>query len=442
MLDEFTGFITDNLLFSRESRILLAVSGGIDSVVMTDLFHQAGYNFSLAHVNFHLRGDESDRDERFVRKLAAHYQAQINVNHVDTAGYAKRYGISIQVAARDIRYQWFDELLRQQGFDQVATAHHLDDQVETFLINLARGTGIAGLHGIPVRQGKIVRPLLFATRKQIEDYANAHRLDFIEDSSNRSLKYTRNRIRHKIIPELEKINPSFRATLAETINNISDAEKIYLQAIEDTRNSIIDQRGNLITISVSQFFNLAPLKTLAFELLSPFGFNKSNIEDIIGLRDAVTGKEIISPTHRLVKDRELFIIVPRHDLKIKNEYELNRNDLQIGIDVPVKLSFVVMENIPASLKFPANVALLDLDKLLFPLRLRKWKRDDRFIPFGMSGSIKLSDFFINQKMSKIEKENQWLLCSGTDIVWVIGRRIDDRYKIHRETQKILRISII
>ncbi|HOX77587.1 MAG TPA: tRNA lysidine(34) synthetase TilS [Bacteroidales bacterium] len=442
MLDEFTGFITDNLLFSRESRILLAVSGGIDSVVMTDLFHQAGYNFSLAHVNFHLRGDESDRDERFVRKLAAHYQAQIHVNHVDTAGYAKRYGISIQVAARDIRYQWFDELLRQHGFDQVATAHHLDDQVETFLINLARGTGIAGLHGIPVRQGKIVRPLLFATRKQIEDYANAHRLDFIEDSSNRSLKYTRNRIRHKIIPELEKINPSFRATLAETINNISDAEKIYLQAIEDTRNSIIDQRGNLITISVSQFFNLAPLKTLAFELLSPFGFNKSNIEDIIGLRDAVTGKEIISPTHRLVKDRELFIIVPRHDLKIKNEYELNRNDLQIGIDVPVQLSFAVMENIPASLKFPDNVALLDLDKLLFPLRLRKWKRGDRFIPFGMSGSIKLSDFFINQKMSKIEKENQWLLCSGTDIVWVIGRRIDDRYKIHRETQKILRISII
>ncbi|MBP6870838.1 MAG: tRNA lysidine(34) synthetase TilS [Bacteroidales bacterium] len=442
MLDEFTGFITDNLLFSRESRILLAVSGGVDSVVMTDLFHQAGYNFSLAHVNFHLRGDESDRDERFVRKLAAHYQAQIHVNHVDIAGYAKRYRISIQVAARDIRYQWFYELMLRQGYDYVATAHHLDDQVETFLINLARGTGIAGLHGIPVRQGKIVRPLLFATRKQIEDYASAHRLDFIEDSSNRSLKYTRNRIRHKIIPELEKINPSFRATLAETINNISDAEKIYLQAIEDTRNSIIDQRGNLITISVSQFFNLAPLKTLAFELLSPFGFNKSNIEDIIGLRDAVTGKEVISPTYRLVKDRELFIIVPRHDLKIKSEYELNRNDLQIGIDVPVQLSFAVMENIPASLKFPANVALLDLDKLLFPLRLRKWKRGDRFIPFGMSGSIKLSDFFINQKMSKIEKENQWLLCSGTDIVWVIGRRIDDRYKIHRETQKVLRISII
>lgn len=416
MLDEFTGFITDNLLFSRESRILLAVSGGVDSVVMTDLFHQAGYNFSLAHVNFHLRGDESDRDERFVRKLAAHYQAQIHVNHVDIAGYAKRYRISIQVAARDIRYQWFYELMLRQGYDYVATAHHLDDQVETFLINLARGTGIAGLHGIPVRQGKIVRPLLFATRKQIEDYASAHRLDFIEDSSNRSLKYTRNRIRHKIIPELEKINPSFRATLAETINNISDAEKIYLQAIEDTRNSIIDQRGNLITISVSQFFNLAPLKTLAFELLSPFGFNKSNIEDIIGLRDAVTGKEVISPTYRLVKDRELFIIVPRHDLKIKSEYELNRNDLQIGIDVPVQLSFAVMENIPASLKFPANVALLDLDKLLFPLRLRKWKRGDRFIPFGMSGSIKLSDFFINQKMSKIEKENQWLLCSGTDIV--------------------------
>ncbi len=442
MLDEFTGFITDNLLFSKDSRILLALSGGVDSVVMTDLFHRAGYTFSLAHVNFQLRGDESDRDEQFVRKLAAHYQVEIHVSHVDTAGYARKHRISIQVAARDIRYQWFNELMVRHGYDYVATAHHLDDRIETFLINLARGTGIEGLHGIPARQGKIVRPLLFATRKQIEDHAKENRLDFVEDSSNRSLKYTRNRIRHKIIPELEKINPSFRKTLAETMHNISDAEMIYLQAIEDIRNSILDQRGNLITISLNKFFSMVPLKTLAFELLSPYGFNKSNIDDIVGLQEAITGKEVISPTHRLVKDRELFIIVPRHDLKLKKEYELNWNDLQIGIEVPVRLSFVVMDKIPASLKSPADVALLDLDKLQFPLRLRKWKRGDRFIPFGMVKPKKLSDFFTDLKFSKIEKENQWLLCSGDDIVWVIGKRMDDRYKVEPGFTRILKIEYL
>jgi tRNA(Ile)-lysidine synthase len=441
MLEEFTGFITDNRLFSKDSRILIALSGGIDSVVMTDLFHRAGYTFSLAHVNFQLRGEESDRDERFVRELAAHYQAEIFINHVDTSGYAKRHRISIQVAARDIRYQWFNELMLKHSYDYVATAHHLDDQVETFLINLVRGTGIAGLHGIPVKQDKIIRPLMFATRQEIENYAKEHHLDFVEDSSNKSDKYTRNRIRNKIIPQLEKINPAFRETLHETIRNISEAEAIYRKAIEDTRNSILEKRGNLITIPVDQFFGLEPLKTMAFELLTPYGFNKSNIDDILGLQDAITGKEVVSPTHRLVKDRELFIIVPRHDQVQKNEFDLNWGDLLTGLVQPVSLSFEIMNKVPAILKISASQALLDLDKLSFPLKIRKWKRGDRFVPLGMKTPKKLSDFFIDLKFSIIEKENQWLLCSGDDIVWVVGQRIDDRYKVTTNSLKILKIRV-
>jgi tRNA(Ile)-lysidine synthase len=440
MLDQFKTFIRSRNLFTLQQKILLAVSGGIDSVVMTDLFYKAGFSFAVAHVNFQLRGEESARDESFVRQLAENYHVEIYVKQAATADYARKHKVSIQVAAREIRYAWFEELSVKQGYDLVATAHHLDDQVETFLINLSRGTGIAGLHGIPVRQGKVIRPLMFTGREEILAYAIENQLSFVEDSSNKSLKYTRNRIRHKIIPQLEKLNPSFKKVLNETIGNISDVEIIYKKAIEDIRNPMLEKRGDAVIISIKEFFGLDPIKAYAFELLSPYGFNLSNINDIIRLKNAIPGKEVLSDTHRLIRDRDELIILPRKDIAEVSEYEVNVVDLQKGIFKPVRLYFELIEKRPAELKIPTDTAFLDLEKLEFPLKIRKWRRGDVFFPFGMTGSKKLSDFFTDLKFSKIDKENQWLLCSGDKIAWIIGQRIDDRFKIDRNSKRILKLN--
>lgn len=441
MIGKFTQFISDNELIARNIKVLLAVSGGLDSVVMADLFHQTGYTFAIAHVNFNLRGSESDRDEQFVRQLADLYKVDFFVKHFDTKKYARQHKISIQVAAREQRYQWFDELLIKKGYDVIATAHHQDDQVETFLINLSRGTGIAGLHGIPVQQGRVIRPMLFASRNEIAAYASENNLQFVEDSSNSSLKYTRNRIRHKIIPQIEKINPAFRQALLETITNIREAEQIFKQAVEEKRNIVLEVRNEAVYISTERFFSLKPMRTWAFELLSPFGFNSASLESILEMENAIPGKELYSETHRLVKDRDCLIIVPRHRKPEAEEYEITAGDMEHDTLVPVHLSFEIIDNFRAELKQPPGIALIDPEKLVFPLRLRKWKRGDVFVPYGMSKFKKLSDFFIDLKYSRIDKENQWLLCSGTDIVWVIGRRLDDRYKVSGESLKILKITV-
>jgi tRNA(Ile)-lysidine synthase len=441
MLDQFNEHILTNQLVKPGERVILAVSGGIDSVVMTHLFHLSGISFIIAHANFQLRGDESKRDELFVTGLAKRYGAELFVRIFDTRTFARKHKLSVQVAARQLRYDWFDELLIKTGCDRVATAHHLDDQAETFLINLTRGTGIAGLHGIPVSQGRIIRPVLFASRKEIESYAFDNQLDCVEDSSNKSLKYTRNRIRHKVIPELEKINPSFKQTINETVRIIRESEEIYRKSIEELRNSTISTIDNKAIISIPAFFGLDPLNTLAYELLSPFGFNKSDIRDIIGLKEAASGKEVMSGSHRLVRDRDDFIIVPRHDIIHNQEFEIHWHDIGPGIIDPVTLHFEVIHETPGILKTPSYVALIDLDKLVFPLRLRKWKRGDHFMPFGMKTEKKLSDFFIDLKLSRIEKENLWLLCSGNEIVWIIGKRTDDRFKVTDRTINILKISL-
>jgi tRNA(Ile)-lysidine synthase len=442
MLDAFIGFIEEKNLLAPGSRTLLAVSGGLDSVVMADLFRRAGLNFDMAHVNFHLRGEESDRDEQFVRELAGKYRVQVFVRHVETAKYARQHKISIQVAARNIRYRWFDELLMDHAYDQVGTAHHLDDQVETFLINLARGTGIAGLHGIPVKSEKIIRPLLFATRDEIETYAKTHHLDFVEDSSNSSMKYTRNRIRHKIIPQLEKINPGFKEDINNTIGFIHDAETIYRQAIEQKKQELFILKNDQVHIPAEQFFNLKPLETWAYELLSPYGFNLSAIKDVIGLKKAIAGKEVVSVTHRLVRDRDHLIMVPLLKAIDNKIYFLTAAGLHRGLKSPVHLSFEILGETPEKYGKPETTAYVDMEKLEFPLQVRKWKRGDYFFPLGMEQRKKLSDFFIDLKFTKIEKENQWLLCSGIDIVWIIGKRIDDRYKITAASKTFLKITTL
>jgi tRNA(Ile)-lysidine synthase len=441
MLSEFIKFIKEKDLVGHGARTLLAVSGGIDSAIMTDLFHRAGFVFDLAHVNFHLRGDESMQDELFVRNLAEKYKVRVFVNHFETLKFARKNKVSIQVAARQLRYDWFEKLINEQGYDHVATAHHLDDQVETFLINLARGTGIAGLHGILPKHGKIIRPMLFTGRKEIEAYAEANHLDFVEDSSNLSTKYTRNRIRHKVIPQLEMINPSFSQELKMTIDHIRDTEIIFRQAISQKRKELLHPKGDEFTIPANLFFSLKPLATWAFELLSPFGFNQANIKDVIGMVDSIPGKEVHSATHRVIKDRDQLIIAPRGKSGLETTYLVTADDLlDEAINYPVNLGFEILHEIPAEFADPANTAFIDYDKLDFPLLIRKWCRGDFFYPMGMTQRKKLSDFFTDQKFSSIHKERQWLLCSGKDIVWVIGHRIDDRFKITSSSRKILKIN--
>lgn len=442
MIADFNNFIIREELFRPSDIVLLAVSGGLDSAVMAYLFHLAGYQFGIAHANFQLRGKESERDEDFVRTLAEKYQVAIHVKRFETKTFARKNGISVQMAARTLRYEWFEELIKDENYSYVATAHHLDDQLETFLINLTRGTGIAGLHGILPRNGKIIRPLMFSGRKEIEAYATANDLDFVQDSSNISMKYTRNRIRLKIIPQLELINPAFRQELKQTIGHIRDAEIIYRQTVEQKRKEILHRKGDEFIISADQFFNLKPLTSWAFELLSLFGFNQANIKDITGLAEAIPGKEVLSATHRVIKDRDQLIIAPREKTGLETTFLVTTDDLALkAIKSPVNLGFETLHEIPAEFADPATTAYIDFDKLDFPLLIRKWHRGDFFCPMGMSKRKKLSDFFTDQKFSLIEKEKQWLICSGKNIVWIIGHRIDDRYKITTATKRVLKIIL-
>lgn len=442
MIDDFKHFISREDLFRASDNILLAVSGGLDSVVMAALFHQAGFQFAIAHVNFQLRGQESDRDEEFVRNLAQKYKVEFFVRHFETTRFSRSEKVSVQVAARQLRYRWFDEVLLKEGFKYVATAHHLDDQAETFLINLTRGTGIAGLHGILPKQGKVIRPLLFTFRAQIEAYAVDNKLEFVEDSSNITDKYLRNRIRHKIIPQLERLSPGFSRELTQTIGFIRDAEKIYRQTIEQKRKEIFIKKADKIYIDAQQFFSLKPLTSWAYEILSPFNFNLSNIRDIEGLAGSIPGKEVLSATHRAIMDRDNLIIAPKGKTGLETVCLITTEDLVRGaINSPLHLAFETLYEIPHEYANPATTAYLDFEKLDFPFLIRRWHRGDYFYPMGMTQRKKLSDFFTDMKFSVIEKEKQWIMCNGNDIAWIIGHRIDDRFKITSSTRKILKITL-
>ncbi len=437
MLDSFLKYITDNRLFKSDDRILLAVSGGLDSTVMARLFQLAGFHFALAHCNFHLRGDESDRDEKFVRNLAEHYHVPVFVTHFETVSYARKHKISIQMAAREMRYRWFGELLSEQGFDFIATAHHLDDQIETFFVNLARGTGIAGLHGILPEQGRIIRPMLFATRKDIESYAMENGVDYVEDSSNSSLKYARNRIRHKVIPQLEKINPSVRQAILDTIERVRDAEAIYRSIVEKEKSRLLIPDSGGYKIPVGELKILAPLRTWLHEILSDFSFSGLALDDIMDALDRQPGKVFFSSTHQLIKDRDYLLIHPRI-MAGKGPMVFEVFPYPVP-GLPICLEFSVLKREKANVTTDPNSAFLDYDQLTMPLYIRKWRKGDYFYPFGMKKRKKLSDFFIDQKFSLIQKENAWLLCSGDEIVWIIGKRPDNRFRVTDSTRSILEV---
>jgi tRNA(Ile)-lysidine synthase len=445
MFKEFKAFIVSEKLFGVEDKILLAVSGGIDSVVMCELFHRAGYEFGIAHCNFNLRGKESDEDEAFVEQLAKKYCVPFHCKRFLTKKDARDKKISIQMAARELRYQWFEELRIRKRYHSIATAHHLDDQIETFFINLLRSTGIAGFHGIIPRQGNLVRPLLFSHRDKIADFARKQNLTFREDSSNAETKYLRNKIRHEIIPVFCELNPVFRQTLSETIHRIRETEIIFRDAIEEVRKKLIRHDINGTHIRIENLKKLTPVDIYAFELLSPFGFNESVISDILHSVDNSSGKIFYSPTHRMVMNRNELIVNPVPD---KKEITVKKTEISIPenkreIRKPIHLLFTRTSTGKTFSIDPSNeVANFDLNKICFPLNVRRWKKGDSFYPLGMNKKKKLSDYFIDIKLSIPQKENIWLLCSGGHIVWIIGHRIDQRFRVTSKTKEVMQVRWI
>ena len=443
MLKKFKDFIFQESLFENDDKILLTVSGGPDSVVLCELFYRAKYNFGIAHCNFHLRGKESDEDEIFVRDLSKKYKVQFYVKHFNTKKYAKDNHISIEMAARDLRYNWFFELLKKEKYKYIATGHHLDDQIETFFINIIRGTGIAGLHGIISKQNNIIRPLLFAYRNDIEAFLKKNNIPFRTDSTNNSVKFMRNKFRNLILPQLYQINKNYKKTIINDIKRLKDAEFIYKTKINEVKKNILIKGGKNILIPIEKLKELNPLRTYLFEFLSSYNFNFSTVEDIISRLDDISGKQFFSSSHRLIKDRE-YLIISELDKKSEAnaiEFFINENDLFINTPVSLKFKKLIYNKdfIISKDKF---IACFDKDKLKFPLQIRKWKKGDYFYPFGMNKKKKLSDFFIDEKFSLLEKEKIWLLCSDNDIVWIIGKRIDNRFRIRNNTKNIFQAVLV
>lgn len=442
MLQEFSEFIRQENLCQKDDRILLAVSGGMDSMVMADLFIRKGFEIQIAHCNFQLRGQEADADERLVRDFAESYKLPFFFRRFETASYAAEKGISIQMAARELRYAWFDELLKANELNYVATAHHLDDSIETFLINLLRGSGISGLTGIRSKKNNLIRPLLFANRKQIEAYQKKEKIPFREDQSNKSLKYFRNQIRHKLLPEMENIDPNYRNAVLTSLKNLYDADKVYTNAIKGLLEEIVreDEEGK-IYIPIDALLSMQPLNTILFELIRPYGFSLTDIDNILNSLDDIPGKQFYSATHSLLSDREFLIIRANEKGDKHKTFFIHENTTNTR--EPIRLR-IEKQNIDAHFEIPrdASIACLDLEKLDFPLEIGKWKKGDAFQPLGMRGRKKLSDFFVDEKFSRIAKEETWVLRSRGEIVWIIGHRIDERYKVGPESLKACQIQFI
>jgi tRNA(Ile)-lysidine synthase len=526
ILKAFRDFITKEKLFAADDRLLVAVSGGLDSVVLCALCHQAGFDLTLAHCNFRLRGEESQRDEDFVRRLAARYNLPLLVRTFDTMAYATEFRLSVQVAARELRYNWFRDILAEWKAERpsaadapalpaieatalpaaeppateatalsasaapalpatgataadapvlpatdapppipavsrnacILTAHHLDDNVETLLMNFFKGTGIAGLRAMLPRQGDIVRPLLFAERSALHQFALAQGLEWVEDSSNLSDKYTRNFFRHQVIPLIQQVYPSAVQNLAENIDRFRDMESIYRQVIEQQKQRLLEQRGNEWLVPVLKLKKSEPLTTLVYELIKPFGFTAQQTGEVIGLLDSGSGKYVCSATFRVLKDRSWLIFSPLETTAAANilieaapqKISYQQGELWLELLSAEDAGDLLSQGPPAPKpakghagKSPAPdqlIALLDAADIRYPLLLRKWRQGDYFYPLGMPKKKKIARFLIDNKLSLADKEKVWVLEMDKKIIWVVGKRIDHRWRIGPGTKKVLKIE--
>lgn len=438
MIETVAAFIREKQLASPPDRILAAVSGGIDSVVLCDILSRLPHAFAIAHCHFGLRGEESDADELFVKKLAKKYQVPFFSKHFPTSAFAHAQKVSTQMAARTLRYTWFEQLRQEQGYAAVATAHHLSDTAETLLLNLTRGTGIAGLHGIPSRNGAIIRPLLCLTRDQIWAYLREHRLPWREDSSNASAKYQRNLIRQEVVPVLKQINPNFEHTLQRSIARFEGAEAIVGEYVEQIRQIALKRENGITFLDIAPIASAASPLVVLLELLRPYQFNFEVVSEILSALGSPSGTSFLSPTHLLVKDRGRLVLSPQVPAD-KGPYLIREGQQALEMAG----ASLLLRQFPAegyTLSALPTVAALDRNLLRFPLQVRQWAPGDWFIPLGMTGKKKISDFLIDRKVPLNLKDKVMVLVSDEAIAWVIGYRPDNRFRISDQTRRILEIS--
>lgn len=432
---DFNSHINQNLPFLTKSKCLIAVSGGIDSVVLTHLCQKLNFNIALAHCNFNLRGKESDADEDFILQLAEDFNLEVFIESFETEEYVKTNKLSTQMAARELRYNWFNELAEQLKFDYILTAHHADDNLETFLINLSRGTGLDGLLGIPEINGNIIRPLLKFSREDIHIYAKENKLKWREDSSNASTKYLRNQLRLEVIPKLKEINPDFLHNFNKTQQYLQDAKELIEDRIDEVSNNVINEVSeHKIQFKISEIQKLNNPKAYLYELLKDYGFTEW--DDVHSLLGAQSGKQIFSSSYRLIKDRDYLIL---SEITSEGQRIITISEKESAVKTTIGiLNFKTVKQINDS-----NESTIFVDKTLlkYPLTVRNWQEGDYFYPFGMKGKKKLSKYFKDEKLSLFDKENIELLCSKNDIIWIIGRRADDRFKVSENTNQILKISL-
>lgn len=444
MLGRFTNHLAAKPWFNPEHRILLAVSGGIDSVVMSHLFARAGYRFGIGHCNFQLRGKDSDEDQQFVAALARQLSVPFYSTSFDTTELASRHQQSIQMEARALRYDWLEKVRNQEEYDWIATAHQLEDSIETLLYNFAKGCGIHGLQGIPERNGQIIRPLLFATKAEIIAFQTGNNIAYREDHSNASDKYARNKIRHHIIPVLQSLNPQFIPTAGDNIQRLQDAAALMNETVEQLKQQFVQEKKGQISIQRKGLHELPALKTLLYEWLKPYGFNSSQVAQLLTSNHDQPGRLFYSPSHQLLVDRTHFLVQAHNPVQDEMESHLFEWDM---VDLLVTNGRFLLEKKSANPgHFPndPNCVFLQLEKEAFPLKLRHWRAGDTFQPLGMGGRHqKLQDFFSNQKVTRFDKSRIWIVeTKQGEICWIVGYRIDERFKLQSDGNPFIALTFL
>jgi tRNA(Ile)-lysidine synthase len=439
MLKKVENYIQKLQLLNLNDKVIVGVSGGADSIALLHILHTLGYHCIVAHCNFKLRMDESDTDEEFVRTNALSLKIPYYSINFETIEYAKAHKISTEMAARDLRYNWFTKLMTDNQAQAIAVAHHADDSIETLLMNLVRGTGLKGMTGISARNGNVVRPLLCSTRIEIENYLMKYNLEYRTDSSNATLDYTRNKFRNQVLPLLREINPSVQQTLYNTTKRFEDINAVYNNAIESIKNDIIVKTESGIIINIQKLKKHDHIDSILFEILYSYGFHPDTIQKISTIIEGETGKVFYSEKYRLLKNRDQLIVSKIVNLD-KKQFQISESDNIIF--EPFTLEIKRLENTSDFIlsKNP-YIIHVDAEKVSFPLTIRKWTIGDSFFPYGMKNRKKLSDFFIDNKLSLIDKENVWLLLTGNEILWIVGYRSDNRFRISDKTEQILEISV-
>jgi tRNA(Ile)-lysidine synthase len=440
LIKKLKDFIESKKLISQDQKVLIACSGGRDSVVLAIGLQHLGYNIALAHCNFQLRGEDSHGDELFVKHLALDLDIPLHSIQFDTSGYAAQHNLSTQMAARDLRYAWFEDIMKVNDYSLLATAHHLDDHVETLLINMLRGTGLTGMHGIPVKRNNIIRPLLCASREDIDLYIKEHQIQFREDATNSQTKYMRNKIRHHILPVLQELNPSYLNTFFKNSQQSLAAENILTDHIDEIKKKLFIKEDKQTKVKIADLKKLNHMDDYLYYIFKDYEFNSDQLKDISQHIGYQSGKIFENNKWSLLIDREYVLIKEKKD---SNNEQYIWQQLPELINEPISIKFQKQPfNDKLVIDSIASVALIDFGKIQFPLKIRRWQTGDKFQPLGMRGKKLLSDYFVDKKMSRFEKENIWVLEAKNGIIWIINHRLDDRFKLTKETTEVLKIELI